>query len=146
MLRETKPKKDTVLADMSQYSIESGRLNSEQQLEKVQKERQLLVDRKLEIVRLLTRKPDNYDKIRRSTAVKGGRQHTRKVLAVMRNFPGREDLVNESLDIELRLQEINPILKQLAQEKHLRENGRQQIDALEDILAVLKQIAKSVSK
>lgn len=124
VVRTQLPRKEQAVADMSQYSIESGRNDIIKQLENMQKERKMLCDRKIVLEKKLF---DFRIKHPRGLAVAG--EHI-----------NRKEIVGEITGIQKRLSEIKPNLHKLTRMLH-----RQTEDILEDILVVLKKIDKKLA-
>ena len=116
----TSSKTNQVIADVSQYTRDAGRLSAEQRLQKINQERAILVTRQKELqVKLLQYK---------TSTPHGRTAGTAKV--------ARNRVLKELADIQARLVEIKPTRKQLSDQLH-----RDPSTILEDILAVLKDIA-----
>ncbi len=126
MIRDDKtPQSNKVIADMSQFSIESGRLSIEQQYDNLQKERNLLTNRKLKLEQMLV----NY-----KTKYPSGR-------GIAGEHKQRREIIDEITDIQQRLVVIKPAWHKLRNQLY-----RPQEVILEDILLVLKQIVNKVNK
>ena len=126
MLRETKaPESGEVIADMSQFSIDSGRLNMQQQYENLVKEREILKKRKLELEQQVAyyKKRSPYGRI---SSVEDTE---------------RRRIVEEIAEIQKRLIVIKPNMTNLHNKLH-----RNDAEILEDILCVLQQISKKLDR
>lgn len=123
--KETTRQTGQVIADVSQFSMESGRLSAEDQLEKIVIEREILKKRKGEIEKLLY----NYKKRWPAGRMIAGRHKT------------RTELIDENMEIQKRLVEIKPAMKRLHDIVH-----RSSDVILEEILVVLNRIENKLSK
>ena len=121
MLRNIKPKHNEVVADMSQFSVESARNDIQKQYYNLRTERTILKKRKIELERLLCQAKTESRTLGRITDTRKG-------------------IVTEIDLIQKRLIEIKPILHQLHQTQ-FRNDG----EILEDILVVLNQILEKIS-
>ncbi len=126
MLRDNTPGHNEAIADMSQYSIESGRNSIQKQYENMVSERKILVERKLELEQSLSL---NKPTLRTGPA---GLLVTRK------------RVIEEITEIQQRLICIKPIMGKL--HAKLEKNARSSVAVLEDILTVLKLILKEKAK
>jgi len=122
---ETVPDKGKVVANSSQYSVESARRSPEFKLEEIEKERTILVQRKLKLQEWLS----NYKRDNPT----GRTQAT--------NHMARTKIVNEFHAIQERLAEINPIRGKLMHSLH-----RPQAEIMEDIFSALKIVISKLSK
>lgn len=122
MYRENKkPEHNQAIADMSQYSVESGRDDIQKQYYNLRKERSILTERKIELEKQLCKAKKESHSLGRVT-------DTRKAI------------VDEIINIQKRLIEIKPTLHKLHQTQ-FRNDG----EILEDILGVVKQIAQALT-
>ena len=122
MLRDNQvPESGEALVDMSQYSIESGRNSIQKQYENLVIEREILKKRKLELEKWLI----------------GYKIRTPSGLSPSAEKIERKKVIEEITEIQKRLMEIKPNMTKLHSRIH-RDNAV----ILEDILAVLKQIAE----
>ncbi len=121
MLRENNTvKTGEALADMSQYSIESGRNSIQKQWDNLRKERQILSDRKLTLEQILCQ-----NKLKHPSGLMIAGEHISRI-----------EILKELTGIQKRLVEIKPTLSKLNEELH-----RPMDEILEEILSLLKRIA-----
>jgi len=119
MIRNKQPQTNEVVADMSEYSIDGGRLTAQQRLEKILLEREILIKRKKELEGLICKA-----KLKRPNGIlNAGEQKARL------------EIVDEIQQIHKRLAEIKPTKIKLTNELQ-----PQQGVILEEILLVLKDI------
>ena len=119
MFRENKkPREKTAIADMSQYSVESGRLSAERQYDNLLKERQILTTHKLELEQKLCNHKRDYD--------------------CPAGIVERRKIVEEINNIQKRLIKLKPTLTKLhdAKSRPIRPFA----EVAEEMLIVLKRI------